>query len=402
MNICLVSYEYPPETFDGIGTYTRNLAHALVKIGEGVDVITFTKQEPYEYVDGGVHVHRINPVGMKGLWRLKKIFPSKILAYSIAVKNKIDQLLGEKPIDLIEGPEVKGELFYYLLARGRRKGPPVVVKLHTPSYLVQKHNFRNVHIQEKVLNFLEKQSVLMADHLTAPSRHLKETIAKDYRIDPRRITVIPHPVDTASFIPDTARVPNGSIHILFAGRIERIKGVETLARAVPEVVQEVKNCTFTFLGNDTNSSDNRRSLRQEIKKYLESQNCAERVTFLDRVGKENLIKYYQSSDITVIPSLYESLGFVCLEAMACGKAVVASDAGGLSEIVENHKTGLVATAGDPRALADGIIELCKDASLRRRLGTEARKFVETHYSYETASKRTLDHYKKILAEQERP
>ncbi len=402
MNICLVSYEYPPETFDGIGTYTRTVAQSLAALGENVDVITFTSKAPHQYNDKGVDVHRINPATIKGLWRFDAFFPSKTFAYSIAVKDKIDQLMKEKPIDLIEGPEVKAELFYYLLTRGRRKSPPVVVKLHTPSYLVQKYNFHNVHIHEKVLNFLEKQSVLMADHLSAPSRHLKGTIAKDYGIDPRRITVIPHPVDTAAFTPGRARVQNNNIHILFAGRIERIKGVETLARAIPEVVQKVPNCAFTFLGNDTNSSDSRRSLRQELTKYLEDQNCAEKVTFLDRVEKEDLIRYYQNSDITVIPSLYESLGFVCLEAMACGKAVVTSDAGGLSEIVEDRKTGLVAPAGDPVALADRLIELCKDASLRSRVGREARNFVEARYAYAAATKETLDHYKGILAGQERP
>jgi glycosyltransferase involved in cell wall biosynthesis len=402
MNICLVSYEYPPETFDGIGTYTRTLAQSLAALGETVDVITFTSKAPYRYNDKGVNVHRINPVTMKGLWRFDAFFPSKTFAYSIAISDKIYQLMSEKPIDLIEGPEVKAEFFYHLLTRGREKSPPVVVKLHTPGYLVQKHNFHNVRIHEKVLNFLEKQSVLMADHLTAPSWHMKGTIAKDYGIDPRRITVIPHPVDTAAFTPGRARVPNGSIHILFAGRIERIKGVETLARAIPKVVQEVHNCAFTFLGNDTNSSDNRRSLREKLKEYLQTENCADKVTFRDRVEKDALIKYYQDSDIVVIPSLYESLGFVCLEAMACGKAVVASDAGGLSEIVEDRKTGLVAPAGDPGALADCLIELCKDASLRDRVGREARKFVEACYSCEAATKETLDHYKEILAGQKQP
>lgn len=400
MNICLVSYEYPPETFDGIGTYTRTLAQSLAALGERVDVITFTSKAPHHYNDKGVEVHRINPVTIKGLWRLDAFFPSKTLAYSIAVSDKIHQLMKEKPMDIIEGPEVKGELFYYLLTRTNKK-IPVVVKLHTPSYLVQKYNFKDVRIPEKILNFMERQSVLMADHLTAPSRHLKETIAKDYRIDPQRITVMPHPVDTDAFIPDTARVQNGSIHILFAGRIERIKGVETLARAIPDVAKEAGNCAFTFLGNDTNSGTSRRSLRQELQHYLASKGCSEIATFRDRVEKEDLIQYYQKADIVVVPSFYESLGFVCLEAMACGKAVVASDAGGLSEIVEDRKTGLIAAAGDSRSLADCVTKLCKDASLRHDLGTQARAFVEAHYSYTAATNETLRHYNEILAQQGR-
>ncbi len=400
MNICLVSYEYPPETFDGIGTYTRNLAHALAKLGEDVDVITFTKREPYEYLDAGVHVHRINPVNIKGLWRFDAFFPSGTLAYSIAVANKIKELLNSKTIDIIEGPEVKAELFYYLLTR-KNKTIPVVVKLHTPSYLVQKYNFKDVRIPEKILNFLEKQSVIKADHVSAPSRYVKDTVAKDYRMVPRRIAVVANPVDTDAFTVAERPDHDGDIQVLFAGRIERIKGVETLVRAIPIVVEKIPNCAFTFLGNDTNSGTDRRSLRRELREYLQRHNCAEKATFLDRVEKEDLIKYYQNADITVVPSLHENLGFVCLEAMACGKAVVVSNAGGLPEIVESHKTGLLAPAGNSGLLADYIIKLCKDPNLRRALGTEARKFVETHYSLTTAAEKTLAYYKAILAGREK-
>lgn len=395
MNICLVSYEYPPETFDGIGTYTRNLAHALVKLGEDVDVITFTKRKPFEYLDTGVHVHRINPVRIKGLWRVDKILPSPILAYSIAVSNKIKELLKRKPSSIIEGPEVKGELFYYLLTRPNKR-VPVVVKLHTPSYLVQKHNFKDVRTPEKVLNFFEKQSVIKADHVSAPSEHIKDTVAKDYRMAPRRIAVIAHPVDTEAFTVAERSNHNGTIHILFAGRIEKIKGVETLVRAIPTVVEKVPDCTFTFLGNDTNSGTDRRSLRRELREYLQRHNCAEKVTFHDRVEKEQLISYYQQSDITVVPSFYESLGFVCLEAMACGKAVIASQAGGLQEIIHNQQNGLLVPPGDPEALAQKIIALCENDELRTRLGREARKFIEAHYSALAASKKTLEYYRQIL------
>lgn len=395
MNICLVSYEYPPETFDGIGTYTRNLAHALVKLGEDVDVITFTKGKPFQYLDEGVHVHRINPVVLRGLWRLDALFPSKILAYSIAVSRKLNELLKNKPIRIIEGPEVKGELFYYLLTR-RSKVVPVVTKLHTPSYLVQKYNFSRLHLNERTLNFIEKQTVVMADHVSAPSQHIKDTVAGDYRIASQRIEVVPHPVDEESFRAVERSNSNGSVRILFAGRIEKIKGVETLARAIPAVVKEVLDCAFTFLGNDTNSGENRGSLRRELREYLQRHNCLNKVAFHDRVEKEELIAYYQQSDITVVPSFYESLGFVCLEAMACGKAVIASKAGGLQEIIRDGQNGFLIHAGDSEGLAQKIIALCENADLRNRLGREARRFIETHYSSSSAARQTLVYYRQII------
>lgn len=396
MNICLVSYEYPPETFDGIGTYTQTLARALIKKGQQVHVITFTEKDPYHYADQGVYVHRINPANLRGLWRLEKIFPSKILTYSMAVAKKIKELHNQNAFDIIEGPDARAELLYYLLTRTKRKSPPVIVKLHTPSYILQKYNFRKLKIYERFLNFMEKQCILKADYLTSPSQNLAKIIAGDYKIDIERIKVIANAVNTQKFKTDKNYKGNSRLKILYAGRIEKIKGVKTLTYAIPEVLREFKNCKFTLIGQDTKSGKDRTSLKRELRRYLKKKKCENKVTFLDRKDSKELIKYYQTSDIAVVPSLYENLGYVCLEAMACGKPVVASNVGGLAEIIENRYNGLLVPPNDHKQLAENIIKLCTNKYLRDDLGIKALRSVERNYSTTTVVEKTINFYEKIV------
>lgn len=396
MNICLVSYEYPPETFNGIGSYTRNLAEALVALGEHVDVVTFTSKEPHDYTENGVHVHRVNPVSIAGLWRFDAFIPSKTIGFSIAVKNKIMEISRGKKFDIIEGPDIRAELFWYLLTRGGRGKPPVVIKLHTPSYVVQRYNFKSLKLNERVQNFMEKYAVLRADYLTSPSQSMAEVVASDYGFSPQRVKVLLNPLDTDTFRPDETLKPRDKINILFTGRIEKRKGVITLARAIPMVLAKVRNCEFVFVGEDTSSGKDRSSLREELKTYLRENSCLGHVTFHDRKEKNDLLKFYQACDIFTAPSLYENLGYVCLEAMACGKAVVVSATGGLKEIVDQEHTGLLVPPDQPQALAEAIIRLCQNRELRSSLGREAKKFIDVHYTNKVAAQKTLDFYSSIL------
>jgi glycosyltransferase involved in cell wall biosynthesis len=393
MNICLISYEYPPETFNGIGSYTRHLAETLAALGEDVDVVTCTARSPHDYTENGVHVHRINPVSISGLWRLDRFVPSRTIGYSMAVKRKIDELLRTKTIDIIEGPDIRAELFCYLLTRKGRRTPPVVIKLHTPSYVVQRYNFKGLKACEHVLNFIEKYAILKADYLTSPSRSMAEVVAGDYHFSPRRVKVLLNPLDTDTFCVGGRK--GDKIKVLFVGRIERRKGVHTLAHAIPTVLEKVKNCEFIFVGEDTSSGTARGSLREELRNYLREKNCLEHARFYERQEKKDIVKFYQDCDIFTAPSLYESLGYVCLEAMGCGKAVVVSNAGGLTEIVDHERNGLLVPADQPPALAEALIRLCQDAQLRESLGKEAKRFIDTHYTGKVAAQKTLNFYRTV-------
>lgn len=400
MNICFVSYEYPPETFDGVGTYTRTLAQALAARGHRVDVVTFTAKEPHQYEEAGVTVHRIKPISVPVLWRAGRIIPFKILQYSIAVADKLEDLMHRKPMELIEGPEIRAEMLWFLLWRKKDFGPKVVVKLHTPSYLVQHFNFQNVSLQEHVMAYLERQTVRKADYITAPSSELKRKIQADYHLVDHEITVIPNPVDTSFFRPAESFGSEKMVKVLYAGRIERIKGVETLVHAIPAILEKAPHCQFTLMGQDTNSGTGKKSLRAELQEYLHSQGVVSQAKFHERVEREDLLKIYQQHDIVVVPSLYESLGYVCLEAMACGKAVVSSGAGGMKEYIHHEKNALSFTPGCPEMLAERVIALAKNWDLRERLGGAARQTVFQKYSIARVAEQTVRFYQTIVKRRE--
>ena len=97
---------------------------------------------------------------------------------------------------------------------------------------------------------------------------------------------------------------------------------------------------------------------------------------------DELPDFYRGADIVVVPSLSEAFGMATVEAMACGLPVVATDAGGLPEVVVDGETGLLVRRNDPRGLADALVRLAGDEQLRRRLGAAGRSRVEQLFSYD--------------------
>jgi glycogen(starch) synthase len=110
------------------------------------------------------------------------------------------------------------------------------------------------------------------------------------------------------------------------------------------------------------------------------------------VEEDGLRKLYRSARAAIVPSLYEPFGLVALEAMASGTPVVASDTGGLREIIANEVSGLLFPAGDPEALATAAVRVLSDGALARRLAAEARSALATRGSWSAAAARTAETY----------
>ena len=123
------------------------------------------------------------------------------------------------------------------------------------------------------------------------------------------------------------------------------------------------------------------------------------VSFLGCISEDMLVEKYRSSNLVVVPSISsESIGIVVLEAMASGKPVIASSVGGLKEIVSDGSTGLLVEPSDPIDLADKIILLLSDRSLREQLSRNARKLVVDNYSCNVICDRILDVYNTAIRE----
>jgi D-inositol-3-phosphate glycosyltransferase len=224
-----------------------------------------------------------------------------------------------------------------------------------------------------------------------------------YHVDTRRVAVIPPGVDTGHFYPipvDEARefagVPAHKRMILFVGRVEPLKGIDSLLQAIaflrtqdPKLVADLCLAVIGGEPNDDGATESEEMARlMEMRRDLKIEDM---VTFLGRRAQDTLPYYYSAAEIVVVPSHYESFGLVALEAMACGTPVVASETGGLVFLVRDGETGFHVPTGDPEALADRLRQLLEDEVLRQRLGQQAAEYAK-RYAWPLIADQIIDLY----------
>ncbi len=195
------------------------------------------------------------------------------------------------------------------------------------------------------------------DYIIAATQGEKEALAQYYGTSPERIGVIPCGVNLDMFHPvdkDEARKRLGLSHIkerivLFAGRIEPVKGIDQLIRAMT-YLPEWDGVRLLIVGGDGQSEDG----VAELRALATDLGVAESVTFMGSVKHAEMPYLYSAADVFVLPSYYESFGLVALESLACGTPVVAGDVGDLRNIIVDGETGYVMKDNSPRRLAIGI------------------------------------------------
>ena len=201
----------------------------------------------------------------------------------------------------------------------------------------------------------EKDLARSCYHIIAPTEREKEGLINYYGASPQKISVVPCGVNLEMFRPvdkEKAKrdlgLGNDSI-ILFVGRIEPVKGIEQLLKAV-SYLNECKKCRLVVIGGDDNSQDETERLRR----LAGDLNIVDKVTFSGSVKQERLPYFYSAADVCVISSYYESFGLVTLESLACGTPVVATDVGGSKSIIREGETGYVVADNEPQHLAEKI------------------------------------------------
>jgi D-inositol-3-phosphate glycosyltransferase len=228
-----------------------------------------------------------------------------------------------------------------------------------------------------------------------------------YKADPKKITVIPPGVDLSRFYPipvDEAKefigVPPCDRMLLFVGRIEPLKGIDTLLEAIAimrkQGVFEERSLCLSVIGGDPEVDPEAMSGEMSRVQELRAQHgLDDLVTFLGKRSQDTLPYYYSAAEAVVVPSQYESFGMVALEAMACGTPVVASQVGGLAFLVQDGITGFTVPTSEPAALAERLTELIEDPGLRQRMGSEAAAFARD-YGWDVIATQIDDLYKEML------
>ncbi|HFD40816.1 MAG TPA: glycosyltransferase, partial [Anaerolineae bacterium] len=228
-----------------------------------------------------------------------------------------------------------------------------------------------------------------------------------YGADAAKISVVPCGVDLNLFRPipqEEAKkvlgLPQERCIILFVGRLEPLKGIDTLLRAIARLAPEMPcwrdELAVVIIGGAPGAgieqADAERSRLERLRAELGLQDL---VTFQGAQAQDTLVYYYSAAEMVVMPSHYESFGMVALEAMACGTPVIASKVGGLAFSVQEGKTGYLVPSGDAATLADRIRLLLKDPDLRQRLGRQAARWAQ-RYGWPTIADRLLEVYEQVL------
>jgi glycosyltransferase involved in cell wall biosynthesis len=402
LNICLISEEFPPETgWGGIGTYTYNLARGLVDQGHRVHVVSRTWENDGVHHVAGMNLHRVSvplPSWKWGTYYLNLRFPEtrEILLWNYRAGDVVRRLCLVEDLDVIEAPEYHAQGLFLAL---RRRRIPVVIKLHTPAFLCRRINGVgpggsqwDTFLSERLEYYATRGGHLV----TSPSRNLAEQVAKHWHLGARAIEVIPNPIDVDLFRPDSTTAANERL-LTYVGRVERRKGVESLAEAFLIIRKAFPSTRLRFIGQDHCSGPGGASMSGHLRRrFREAEIPDAAVEFTGRLDRTALPAAYQAAAICVIPSLYENFPYSCLEAMACGCAVVASAVGGIPEIISDGADGLLVPPGQPEVLAEAIMRLLADPELRRRLGSNARVSVCERFSRQAVCARTLRAYRSLI------
>ena len=193
-------------------------------------------------------------------------------------------------------------------------------------------------------------------------------------LDGNKIVTIPNGILTA---PPAGPPPRGLARIFSAGRLIAGKGHALVIEAMPYVVERVPEATLAIAGDGP--------LASELNRLSERLHLKDKVTLLGHIPREEVRRQIEASSLVVVPSLAsvggEGLPYVILEAMERGRPVVATRSGGIPDVVEDGKTGLLVERCTPQALAGAILSLLEDPDRAAELGREARRAIERKFSF---------------------
>lgn len=276
---------------------------------------------------------------------------------------------------------------FYGRPAARLAGVPVISSEHN-IYLD-----KELRLSRRLINKLLSG---ITDKMVAVSEAIRNDIIKYDRVNPSKVLVMRNGVDTERFNgmtdPSDVRkefsLKEEDIILGFIGRLVLNKGLKYLIDTVAILKKEVKNLKLFIVGKG--------GLMDELKDMAKKNNVHENVIFTGE--RRDIPAMLSCFDIFIMPSIKEGLPNALLEAMASGKPVVATDIGGIPEVIKNGTNGLLVPPHDPGSLAEAIRSLIENKSLAKKTGQAARKFIEEHHSIKSTARKWQSLYLSILQE----
>lgn len=407
MKVCIIAPEFLPN-WGGVGSYCIELARFLTdkvelhvatlsREREGREV--YTAREIEDFLGGSARVHILASSSIEDTFLYNGRF-------QMAVSRLMPQVVKENGIQLLHThfPPMPDILLKLL---GANKVPDLVT-LHT-TIEGQRSGTRASGLGLLDMDFSEKCTLLLypaltlaenvylrkSRHFVTVSRWMKRAIHEKYPFV-SNIRVVHNGVDPRKFsprLPQNIPLLDGISEptVLFSSRLTTAKGAHYLIQAIPQIIREIHHSVhFVFSGAG--------NPKTWIKLLRELDISQKYYTFLGYIDYKLLPALYSEADIFVAPTLYDNLPIRMLEAMSSGAAVIASRVGAIPEVIADGHNGLLIQPGKVDALVSALLTLLQDHRLRRRLGVNARQTIVEKFSWEIASKKLLDIYKRILSD----
>ena len=366
---------------------TAEIARGLVQHGHSVYVVTRSLNGAPRsiHLEDGVLVHRIPPAPPGSLPPSGIAMPAQLWLHSLAAAQEIEWIAERHRVDLVDAPVWDAEGLATILD-GRWT---CVTSLETPLKVMLDLNPEWLAAPEsreyfEALLEAERTAVTRSHAIRAISAAVLKTIESEYSLDlashfsavvPLGIRDDPGP-DPGPRDPDT-------VEVLFTGRFERRKGIDTLLEVVPSLCRQFPSLRFTLAGSDREPIPPTQRRRTDLfRSRFAADPILPRVAFAGPVPDDELARLYRRCDIFVAPSLYESFGIVFLEAMRASKPTVGCRAGGMPEVIAEGETGLLAEPGDAASLHSALATIIADPLLRLKMGAAGRLRFERHFALE--------------------
>jgi len=395
-SVALLTREYPPEVYGGAGVHVEYLARDLAQL---VDLSVHCWGA--DRGERNVHAHRP--------WEALHSASAHAAALE-AVSIDLVMAAGVEGTDLVHS-----HTWYANLAGHLAKllyGIPHVATVHSLEP-IRTWKAEQLGGGYALSSFCERTALEAADALIAVSAEMGRDVVRCYpAIDPDRIRVIHNGIDTAEYRPDRStdalerhRIDPAKPSVVFVGRITRQKGLAHLLDAAPQIdaAAQIVLCA---------GAPDTPELGADVAAAVERlQQTRGNVIWIEQMlPRPDVIQLLTHATVFVCPSIYEPLGIVNLEAMACETAVVATRTGGIPEVVEDGVTGLLVpfepsddglrTPKDPRdfaaGLADRVNTLLADPSLAERLGKAGRARAIERFSWPAIAAETVALYQGLL------
>jgi alpha-maltose-1-phosphate synthase len=422
-HIFLLTSQFPPRSGHGVGglyTHTGELFAGLTELGCTVEVLTLPFPQfdsPGESIDG---VHRVRP-------------SERVLAIPIGADAEptaghlmmySEELVAFVCARIAAGaarPSVFHVHDYYLMPAAlelrRRLGIPVVLSVHILHAPLRAWWGSPILPQ---LAGLEKMACAEADAVITVSHSMKAVLVDALGIDASKVHVVHNGFDSTVFAkPPTAAqaaharqrlgVQGDEPVVVYAGRLTRQKGVVPLLRSAVEVLRAAPNAIYALAGTPMSrdgQSDERKELLDGLEAlYQQHPELAARVRVLGNLPREELAHLYHVATLAVVPSIYEPFGYAAVEAVMAGAPVVAAASGGLPEIIEHERSGLlvpVDTSATPHrideaALAAAQLAVLKDRRWAAQLVAQGQRRVLTTFTRQRMAAETLAAVQRVTA-----